>query len=142
MSGTKIDGTTAITTQTIDLPLESVVVSGSYDDSTKSVVLTLQNGNTVTFSVADLVSGLQSEISSSNMLSADLVDDTNTTHKFVTSSEKTTWNNKQAALVSGTNIKTINNTTLLGSGNFSLLPTTGGTMTGNLNMNSDASLQS
>ena len=142
LSGTKIDGTTAITTQTIDLPLESVVVSGSYDDSTKSVVLTLQNGNTVTFSVADLVSGLQSEISSSNMLSADLVDDTNTTHKFVTSSEKTTWNNKQAALVSGTNIKTINNTTLLGSGNFSLLPTTGGTMTGNLNMNSDASLQS
>lgn len=36
----------------------------------------------------------------------------------------------QAPLVSGTNIKTINNTTVLGSGNFSLLPTTGGTLTG------------
>lgn len=29
-----------------------------------------------------------------------------------------TWNAKQAALVSGTNIKTINNTTILGSGNY------------------------
>lgn len=38
----------------------------------------------------------------------------------------------QAPLVSGTNIKTINNTTVLGSGNFSLLPTTGGTLTGAL----------
>ena len=46
------------TAQTIDLPLESVVVSGSYDKSTKKVVLTLKDGSTVDFSVADLVSGL------------------------------------------------------------------------------------
>jgi hypothetical protein len=39
----------------IDLPLESVVVSGSYDSVNKKVVLTLENGNTVEFSVADLV---------------------------------------------------------------------------------------
>jgi hypothetical protein len=39
----------------IDLPLESVVVSGSYDAVNKKVVLTLENGNTVEFSVADLV---------------------------------------------------------------------------------------
>lgn len=50
------------TTQTIDLPLESVVVSGRYDSSTKKVILTLQNGSTVEFSIADLISGLQSEI--------------------------------------------------------------------------------
>lgn len=74
--------------QTIDLPLESVVVSGSYDDETKKIILTLQNGSTVEFSVADLVSGLQSEITADNMLDADLVDDSTSTNKFVTSSEK------------------------------------------------------
>lgn len=47
------------TEQTIDLPLESVVVSGSYDDTTKKIILTLENGQTVEFSVADLVSGLE-----------------------------------------------------------------------------------
>lgn len=36
----------------------------------------------------------QVKIDSSNKLSADLVDDTSTTNKFVTSSEKSTWNNK------------------------------------------------
>lgn len=46
------------TAKTIDLPLESVVVSGSYDATTKKVILTLQNGSTVAFSVADLVEGL------------------------------------------------------------------------------------
>ena len=78
-----------LSTGTIDLPLESVVVSGAYDSTNKKVVLTLQNGSTIEFSVADLISGLQSEITSSNKLSADLVDDTNTTHKFVTSAQKT-----------------------------------------------------
>ena len=85
---------TAISTSSIDLPLESMVVSGSYDSANKKVVLTLQNGNTVEFSVADLVAGLQSEITSSNKLDSDLVDDTNQAHKFVSSSEKTTWGAK------------------------------------------------
>ena len=92
------DGNIIGTTKTIDLPLESVVVSGSYDSTNKKVVLTLQNGSTIEFSVADLVAGLQSEITSTNKLSADLVDDTNTIHKFVTASDKTTWNGKQNAI--------------------------------------------
>lgn len=45
-------------------------------------------------------------------------------------------NAKQDTLVSGTNIKTINSTTLLGSGNINLLPLTGGTITGNITANS------
>lgn len=77
------------TPQTIDLPLETMVVGGSYDDTTKKVILTLKNGNTVDFSVADLVDGLQSEITPSNKLDSDLVDDTNQNNKFVTSAEKT-----------------------------------------------------
>ena len=36
------DGNTLGTAQTIDLPLETVVVGGSYDDTTKKVILTLK----------------------------------------------------------------------------------------------------
>ena len=47
----------------------------------------------------------------------------------VTSNDKSTWSGKQDALVSGTNIKTINNQSLLGSGNIDVqtLPTVSGT---------------
>jgi len=88
-----IDGT-VISTDTIDLPLESVVVSGRYDNTTKQVILTLENGSEVAFSVADLVAGLQTEITSQNKLASDLVDDSNSGNKFVTTSEKNTWNAK------------------------------------------------
>lgn len=40
------------------------------------------------------LSGYQTKIDSSHKLSSDLVDDTNQTNKFVTTSEKQTWNNK------------------------------------------------
>lgn len=87
------DGT-IISTDTIDLPLESVVVGGSYDSTNQKIVLRLQNGNTIDIPVGALVNGLQAEITSSNKLASDLVDDTNSGHKFVTTSEKNTWNNK------------------------------------------------
>lgn len=105
------DGNALGTAQTIDLPLESVVVSGSYDSATKEVVLTLEGGSTIRFSVADLVSGLQSEITSTNKLNADLVDDSTSSNKFVTAANKTTWNGKQDALTPGSNIQ-INGTTI------------------------------
>ena len=89
------DGNTLGTAQTIDFPIESVVVGGSYDSTNKKIVLTLQNGNTIDVPVGDLIAGLQSEITSTNKLSADLVDDSTTTNKFVTATDKTTWNNKQ-----------------------------------------------
>ena len=145
---------TVISTGSVDLPLESVVVNGSYDSTNKKIVLTLQSGSTIDVPVGDLVSGLQSEITSSNKLDSDLVDDTNKTNKFVTSTDKTNWNakydkpsggipstdlssavqtslgkadsaiqdisGKQDLLVSGTNIKTVNNTSLLGSGNIEI----------------------
>lgn len=91
LSGTKVDGSTFTVQNVIDLPLESVVVDGSYNNTTKKVVLTLQNNSTVEFSVADLVAGLQSEITLSNKLSADLIED-GTTNKTVTATEKSTWN--------------------------------------------------
>lgn len=105
------DGNNLGTAQTIDLPLESMVVSGTYDDATKKIILTLQGGSTVEFSVADLVSGLQTELSATNKLDADYVDDSTSTNKFVTASDKTTWNGKQDALTAGTNI-TISGSTI------------------------------
>ncbi|MBO7437274.1 MAG: hypothetical protein J6T97_05595, partial [Bacteroidaceae bacterium] len=84
--------------QTIDLPLETMVVSGSYDAETEKIVLTLKNGQTVEFSVAALVSGLQSEITAQNKLDADLVDDSESTNKFVTAADKSAWTGKQDAL--------------------------------------------
>lgn len=92
------NGDTIGTPQTVDLPLETMVVDGEYDAQTKKIILTLVNGNTIEFSVADLVAGLQSEITSENKLHADLVDDSTATHKFVTASDKTTWNAKQDAI--------------------------------------------
>ena len=61
----------------------------------------------------------QDVIDSSHKLSADLVED-GSTNKVVTSTEKSTWSGKQDALVSGTNIKTINNESILGSGNITI----------------------
>lgn len=45
--------------QLIDLPLESVVVDGTYDSQTGNIILTLQNGNTIEFPITALVNGLQ-----------------------------------------------------------------------------------
>ena len=123
------------TSNEIDLPLETVVVDGTYDSLTKEIVLELVNGNTIRFSVSALVSGLisdtdlatalenyytkgqvdnllnakQNTITSSNKLDSDLVDDTNSTNKFVTSAEKSTWNGKQDELTAGENITIVNN---------------------------------
>lgn len=87
------DGNNLGTAGTIDLPLESVVVSGAYDSVNKKIILTLQDGSTIDIPVADLVAGLQSEITSTNKLDADLVDDSTSAHKFVTSAEKTKISN-------------------------------------------------
>ena len=96
------DGNALGNPQTVDLPLESVVVNGSYDNTNKKIILTLNNGNTIDVPVGDLVSGLQTEITTTNKLSSDLVSDTNNTNKFVTENDITNWNGKQDALPSQT----------------------------------------
>lgn len=83
--------------QTIDLPLETMVVGGSYDDEHKKIVLTLKNGNTVDIPVADLVSGLQTELSATNKLDPAFIN-YDSTHAVVTEADKTAWSSKQDAL--------------------------------------------
>lgn len=85
---------TVISTSTIDFPIESMVVNAVYDNTHKKIILTLQSGSTVDIPLGDLIAGLQNEITAQNKLSADLVDDTNTTNKFVTAALKAAWNAK------------------------------------------------
>ena len=69
--------------------------------------------------IPDLSATYQTKITSSAKLSADLLSE-GTTNKLVSASEKSTWNGKQDALVSGTNIKTVNGNSLLGTGDISI----------------------
>lgn len=52
-----------LSTQTVDLPLETMVVTGRYDDTTESLILELKNGQLITIPISDLISGLVTETS-------------------------------------------------------------------------------
>lgn len=117
------NGDTLGTTQTIDLPLESVVVSGSYDSTNKKIVLELQSGSTIDIPVGDLVAGLQPEITSSNKLSSDLVDDSGRSNKFATASQLSKLNSLPAITTIGANLS-------LSSGTLSATDTTYNDFTG------------
>lgn len=92
------DGDLIGTPKSVDIPLESTVVNGSYNNATKTLTLTLVSGQSINIPIGDIISGLQAEITAQNPLNADLVDDSTSTNKFVTATEKQTWNNKQNAL--------------------------------------------
>lgn len=91
------EGTLIGTAKTIDLPLEEMVVDAEYDPQTQKIKLELKNGNYVEFSVAELVSGLQTELSSSNKLNPAYID-YDSSHRAVSDTEKDTWNAKQNAI--------------------------------------------
>jgi len=75
----------------------------------------------------------KTDIGLSNVPNTDATDPANisqnASYRFVTDAEKTTWNGKQDALVSGTNIKTVNGNSLLGSGDLSVSASAGGSNT-------------
>lgn len=123
------DGNVLNESEPIDIPLESVVVGGRYDSTTKTLIFTLQNGNTFDVPVGDLVAGLQTEITSTNKLSADLVDDSSTAHKFVSTSEKSTWNAKQEAI---SDLSTIRSNASAGAGAAQTIATYGDIVTHNV----------
>ena len=68
------NGTTVLTSKTIDLPLETMVVDADYDSASKSIKLILKNGTSTTFGVSDLIAGLVPETRkvNGNALSADV----------------------------------------------------------------------
>lgn len=106
-----VNGQNVGTAQTIDLPLESIVSSATYYDSytyegttyTKVIVLVLSTTSVPTIvPVGALISGLQSEITSQNKLSADLIAD-GTTNKVYTATEQT----KLSGIESGAQVNTL-----------------------------------
>lgn len=121
------DLTNKPTIPTVPTNVSAFTNDAGYTTNTGTITGITMNGTSKgTSGVVDLgtvitdISGKQDVIDSSHKLDADLVDDTNSTNKFVTASDKTTWSGKQDALVSGTNIKTINNESILGSGNITI----------------------
>lgn len=52
------DGGLPISTATIDLPTEELVVSGAYDEGSQSIILTTKDGGQIRVPVQDLVRGL------------------------------------------------------------------------------------
>lgn len=98
-----------------------ITTSGTYPNFTITNSAP-SSGGTVTSVTATLpISSTGGATPNLSMSSAD-----GTTNGYLSSTDWTTFNNKQAALVSGTNIKTINGNTVLGSGNLVV----GGTQVG------------
>lgn len=64
------NGNVIYTSNVIDLPIESMIINATYDSTTKEIVFTLQNGNVLRVSVADLVSGLVSTDELATILSS------------------------------------------------------------------------
>ena len=69
-----------IDTKTVDLPLEELVVSGSYDSTNKKIVLTLKSGQTIEIPVTNLLAGLVN--ATRQIGSNDLSDDITATQLF------------------------------------------------------------
>jgi len=124
-TGTDFNISSATSTHTFNLPDASAVNRGaltSADWSTfnsKEPALTKGNLTEATSSVLTISGGTNAVIGSGT--SIQVAQASGSTNGYLSSADWTTFNGKQAALVSGTNIKTVNGTTLLGSGNLTTL---------------------
>lgn len=109
---------------------ETVIpIGGTFDPTnyyTKTQINNIVTG--ITEDISEATSG-KADTTAVTQINDALTAHTSNTDIHVTTSDKTTWSGKQDALVSGTNIKTINGNSLLGSGNLEVqtLPTVQGT---------------
>ena len=99
--------------QETDIPLSGIFDPTNYVDVSTFTAYTAATDATL--------SGKASE-SDLNTLSGTVTAHTADTDIHVTTSDKSTWNAKQDALVSGTNIKTVGGNSLLGSGDVPFPP--------------------
>ena len=111
--------------QTID---EKVASGGTFDPTqyynktqTNSLLdLKADTADTYTKTEVNSLVDSKADITALTQVNNALTAHTANTTVHVTEADKNTWNNKQDTLVSGTNIKTINNQSLLGSGNIDI----------------------
>ena len=97
--------------QETDIPLSGIFDPTNYVDVPTFTAYT---------AATDTAIGGKASQSDLDSLSGTVTAHTSDSTIHVTSSDKTTWSGKQDALVSGTNIKTINNESVLGSGNITI----------------------
>jgi hypothetical protein len=124
------------TTPVIDLA-SGVATPGTTGSSTLVPVITIDTYGRVTSittaanpqGTVTSVTGTAPVVSSGGATPAiSMAAATSSVNGYLTSTDWSTFNGKQAALVSGTNIKTVNGTTLLGSGDVgTIVPSYGGT---------------
>ena len=81
--------------QVNETPLTSAQLQALNSGITSTLVGQIGTNQT---NIGNLQTGKQDKIDATHKLDADLVDDTNSTNKFVTTSEKSAWNSKQDAL--------------------------------------------
>lgn len=109
---------------------ETVIpLSGIFDPSNYYTKTEIDNIVTaITEDIEEATSG-KADTTAVTQINDTLTAHTANTDIHVTTTDKSTWSGKQDALVSGTNIKTINNQSLLGAGNINVqtLPTVEGT---------------
>lgn len=107
--------------QDINVPLTDIFDASNY--YTKSEVDTALGNKADTTAVTQAISEATSgkaDTTAVTAINTALTAHTADTTIHVTSSDKTTWNGKQDALVNQTNIKSINGNSLLGSGNLDI----------------------
>lgn len=124
-SGTDFNIASATNTHTFNLPTASASNRGllsTSDWSTfngKEPALTKGNLTEATSSVLTISGGTSAVIGTGTSIQVKQANGSQS--GFLATADWTTFNNKQNALVSGTNIKTVNGTTLLGSGDLATL---------------------
>ena len=111
-----------IPTKTSDLTNDSGFISTETDPVfTASAAHGISSTDITTWNNKSDFSGSYTDLTNKPTIPDELKDlSDDSTHRLVTDTEKSTWNGKQNTLVSGTNIKTVNNQSLLGSGNISI----------------------
>ena len=125
VTGINMNGTSKGTSGVVDLGTVITAhqdISGKQDKITPITAQSTQAVYPVKIDAQGHITSYGSAVTSKSAASG------GTDISLVTTGEKFTWNSKQDALVSGTNIKTINSTSILGSGNI---------ITGNVNHNTD-----
>jgi hypothetical protein len=91
----------------------NLVISGGIEDGDKGDITVSGSGDVWTIDNLAVTNAKINDIAATKVTE-------DSTHRFATDSEKTTWNAKQDALVSATNIKTINGSSILGSGDLTV----------------------
>lgn len=95
------------------------------DNGDYYAIANIDNLTDVNSAITNLQSGKQNVIDSTHKLSADLVDDTDTTNKFVTATDKSTWSGKQDALpTTSTTGQVLKSTSTAGTVEWGSIPDT------------------